>query len=72
MVAVVLYLFRGIYEEVVGAFPANGGSYNGILNTTRKPYALLVGVLSLMSYMATACVSASTAVYCTFFFPQHV
>lgn len=36
MVAGVLFLFRSIYAEVVGALPLNGGAYNALLNTTSK------------------------------------
>jgi hypothetical protein len=28
LVGVVLYLFRSVYAEVVGALPLNGGAYN--------------------------------------------
>ena len=38
-VAAVLYLFRRIYGEVVGALPLNGGAYNALLNTTSKRLA---------------------------------
>ena len=33
IVSVVLFLFRRIYGEVVGALPLNGGAYNALLNT---------------------------------------
>ena len=36
IVAAVLFLFRRIYGEVVGALPLNGGAYNALLNTTSK------------------------------------
>lgn len=36
LVAGVLYLYRAIYAEVVGALPLNGGAYNALLNTTSK------------------------------------
>lgn len=36
LVSGVLYLFRFIYAEVVGALPLNGGAYNALLNTTNK------------------------------------
>ena len=39
MVGVVLFLFRKIYGEVVGALPLNGGAYNALLNTTSKSLA---------------------------------
>ena len=34
LVAGLLYLFRRIYGEVVGALPLNGGAYNALLNST--------------------------------------
>jgi amino acid transporter len=63
MVAVVLYLFRKIYGEVVGALPLNGGAYNALLNTTSKSIASLAAALTLLSYMATAVISASEAMH---------
>ena len=61
IVASVLYLFRKIYGEVVGALPLNGGAYNALLNTTSKPVASLAATLTILSYMATAVISASEA-----------
>jgi amino acid transporter len=61
IVAGVLYLFRKIYGEVVGALPLNGGAYNALLNTTGKSTASLAATLTLLSYMATAVISASEA-----------
>jgi amino acid transporter len=61
IVALVLYLFRKIYGEVVGALPLNGGAYNALLNTTSKSIASLAATLTLLSYMATAVISASEA-----------
>lgn len=63
VVAGVLYLFRKIYGEVVGALPLNGGAYNALLNTTSKSMASLAASLTLLSYMATAVISASEAMY---------
>ncbi len=62
-VAGVLYLFRGIYAEVVGALPLNGGAYNALLNTTSKRMASLAACLTVLSYMATAVISASEAMH---------
>ncbi len=62
VVAVVLYFFRNIYGEVVGALPLNGGAYNALLNTTKKSTASLAASLTVLSYMATAVISASEAV----------
>jgi amino acid transporter len=61
IVAAVLYLFRKIYGEVVGALPLNGGAYNALLNTTSKQIASLAAALTLLSYIATAVISASEA-----------
>ncbi|RMG31828.1 MAG: APC family permease [Bacteroidetes bacterium] len=63
MVAGVLFLFRKIYGEVVGALPLNGGAYNALLNTTSKSTASLAATLTLLSYMATAVISASEAMH---------
>ncbi len=61
IVAVVLYLFRGIYGEVVGAIPLNGGAYNALLNTTSKFTASMAATLTILSYMATSVISANEA-----------
>lgn len=63
IVAGVLFLFRKIYGEVVGALPLNGGAYNALLNTTSKTTASLAATLTLLSYMATAVISASEAMH---------
>jgi amino acid transporter len=63
IVAGVLFLFRKIYGEVVGALPLNGGAYNALLNTTSKSTASLAATLTLLSYMATAVISATEAMH---------
>lgn len=63
IVAAVLYLFRGIYAEVVGALPLNGGAYNALLNTTSKRWASIAACLTILSYMATAVISAGEAMH---------
>jgi len=63
MVAGLLFLFRSIYAEVVGALPLNGGAYNALLNTTSKYRASIAACLTLLSYMATAVISASEAMH---------
>jgi len=62
IVSVVLFLFRKIYGEVVGALPLNGGAYNALLNTTKKSTASFAASLTVLSYMATAVISASEAI----------
>jgi len=61
IVGIVLFFFRKIYGEVVGALPLNGGAYNVLLNTTSKSNASLAACLTILSYMATAVLSASEA-----------
>ena len=63
IVGAVLFLFRKIYGEVVGALPLNGGAYNALLNTTSKFIASMAACLTLLSYMATAVISASEAMH---------
>ena len=63
IVAAVLFLFRKIYGEVVGALPLNGGAYNVLLNTTSKSSASIAACLTILSYMATAVISASEAMH---------
>lgn len=62
-VALVLYLFRGIYAEVGSALPLNGGAYNVLLNTTTKAKASVAACLTLLSYVATAVISGYEAMH---------
>ncbi|MFP6685164.1 MAG: APC family permease [Polyangiaceae bacterium] len=62
-VAAMLYLFRNIYAEVGTALPLNGGAYNALLNTTSKYRASIAACLTILSYMATACISAYEAMH---------
>ncbi len=57
----ILYLYKKIYTEVVEALPLNGGVYNALLNSTRKFDASLAALLTMLSYLATAVISAKTA-----------
>ena len=61
LAAGVLYLYRKIYTEVVEALPLDGGAYNCLLNCTRKFDASFAACLTLLSYLATAVISAKTA-----------
>ncbi len=63
IVALVLYVFRRIYGEVVGALPLNGGAYNALLNTTSKSTASVAATLTLLSYMATSVISGNEAMH---------
>jgi amino acid transporter len=61
LAAGVLYLYKKIYTEVVEALPLDGGVYNALLNSTRKFDASLASCLTMLSYLATAVISAKTA-----------
>lgn len=63
IVSLVLFFFRKIYGEVVGALPLNGGAYNALLNTTSKSTASFAATLTILSYMATAVISANEAIH---------
>ncbi len=63
IVSLVLYFYRSIYAEVVGALPLNGGAYNALLNTTSKFRASFAACLTILSYMATAVISGSEAMH---------
>ncbi len=63
IVAAVLYLFRKVYAEVGSALPLNGGTYTVLLNTTNKNTAAAAACLTLLSYIATAVISASEAMH---------
>jgi len=62
-VAGVLFLFRKIYAEVGSALPLNGGTYTLLLNTTSQQFAAAAAVLTLLSYIATAVISAGEAMH---------
>jgi len=63
LVAAVLYLFRNVYAEVGSALPLNGGAYNVLLNTTSKAKASVAACLTILSYIATAVLSANEAMH---------
>ena len=63
VVAGVLFLYRRIYAEVVGALPLNGGAYNALLNTTSKSLASMAACLTILSYTATGVISANEAMH---------
>lgn len=62
-VSFVLYLYRKIYAEVGSALPLNGGTYTVLLNTTNKKLAAAAACLTLLSYIATAVISANEAIH---------
>ncbi|MDB4979098.1 MAG: amino acid permease [Candidatus Peribacteria bacterium] len=58
----VLYLYKKVYTEVVEALPVNGGAYNCLLNGTSKTVAAVAGIMTFLSYIATAVISAKVGV----------
>lgn len=62
IVSAVLFLYRLVYREVVEALPVNGGAYNCLLNATSKTFAAVAGVMTILSYIATAVISAKVAI----------
>lgn len=63
IVSIVLFLFRKVYAEVGSALPLNGGTYTVLLNTTNKKLATAAACLTLLSYIATAVISANEAMH---------
>jgi len=63
IVAGVLYLYRKVYAEVGSALPMNGGTYTVLLNTTNKRVAAGAACLTLLSYIATAVISANEGMH---------
>jgi amino acid transporter len=61
LVALLMYPTKRIITEVATAMPLNGGTYNALLNTTTKSTAAIAACLSILDYLATCVVSASTA-----------
>ena len=62
-VAAVLFLYRKIYGEVGSALPLNGGTYTLLLNSSNKKFAAIAACLTLLSYIATAVISAGEAMH---------
>ncbi len=61
-IGIVLFLYKKVYTEVVEALPVNGGAYNCLLNGTSKTVAAIAGVMTFLSYIATAVISAKVGV----------
>lgn len=59
----VLYFYRRVYGEVGSALPQNGGTYTVLLNTNNKKVAASAACLTLLSYVATAVISAYDAMH---------
>lgn len=62
MIVLVLFLYKSVYTEVVEALPINGGAYNCLLNGSSKIFAAVAGVMTILSYIATAVISAKVGI----------
>lgn len=58
-----MWIFKTTYEEGCSVSPFNGGAYIMVLQTVGKRMAMLVGALTILSYLATAAVSALSGAY---------
>ncbi|PZM80720.1 MAG: hypothetical protein DKT66_15830 [Candidatus Melainabacteria bacterium] len=63
VVCILMWLFKVTYEEGCAASPFNGGAYMMVLQTVGRRMAMVVGALSILSYLATAAVSAISGAY---------
>lgn len=61
-IGLVLFFYKSVYTEVVEALPINGGVYNCLLNGTSKTIAAVGGVMTFLSYIATAVISANVGI----------
>lgn len=70
LVVLALWLFKATYQEGTSVSPLNGGAYTMVLQTVGRRAALVVGSLTILSYLATAVVSAlSGALYLSSLWP---
>ncbi|MCB0393759.1 MAG: APC family permease [Bdellovibrionales bacterium] len=66
LVCCMMWAFKKTYEEGLALSPYNGGAYVMILRSVGRRVAVLAGALTIVSYLATAAVSAlSGAFYIT-------
>lgn len=62
-ICLLMWLFKSTYEEGCSVSPFNGGAYIMVLQTVGKRLAMLVGALTILSYLATAAVSALSGAF---------
>ncbi|HVZ12165.1 MAG TPA: APC family permease [Patescibacteria group bacterium] len=62
IIVAILFFYKSVYTEVVEALPINGGAYNCLLNATSKSVAAVAGVLTMLSYIATAVLSGKVSI----------
>ncbi|MDZ4837077.1 MAG: APC family permease [Candidatus Melainabacteria bacterium] len=62
-VCLMMWFFKSTYEEGCSVSPFNGGAYIMVLQTVGRRLAMIVGALTILSYLATAAVSALSGAY---------
>lgn len=63
IVCILMWVFKTTYEEGCAVSPFNGGAYIMVLQTIGKRFAIFVGALTILSYLATAAVSALSGAF---------
>ncbi|MBY0356398.1 MAG: APC family permease [Candidatus Obscuribacterales bacterium] len=63
IVCLLMWFFKSTYEEGCSASPFNGGAYMMVLQTVGRRVAMVVGALTILSYLATAAVSALSGAF---------
>lgn len=63
LVVLCMWLFKATYQEGTAVTPINGGAYTMMLQSLGRRSALIVGSLTIVSYLATAVVSALSGAY---------
>ncbi len=62
-VCLMMWFFKSTYEEGCAVSPFNGGAYIMVLQTVGRRLAMFVGAMTILSYLATAAVSALSGAY---------
>lgn len=63
LVVLAMWLFKITYQEGCSVNPVNGGAYSMALSTMGRRTALVIGSLIILTYLATAVVSALSGAY---------
>lgn len=63
LVALAMWIFKVTYQEGCSVNPLNGGAYSMALTTLGRRAALVIGSLIILTYLATAVVSALSGAY---------
>lgn len=63
LVVATMWLFKTTYQEGCSVNPVNGGAYAMVLSTVGRRAGLAIGSLTILSYLATAVVSALSGAY---------